>query len=244
MIRIPDLALILKRNARHVLFILLAVSLVAGGAGCASSKKLNEPFPEPDIKDPLVLGQGDVLEIRFPQLPDATVPQTSEQPIRPDGRISLPLAGDVQAAGLTPEQLRDSLVEKYKTLVREPMIAVIVKSVQAAHVYVGGEVKKAGLIPLTGRLSVLEAIIAAGGFSNQSANVKRVYVIRYKDGQAYSKEMRLATDLAERLDDPFFLAPQDIVFVPRTRIDRVNQWVDQYIRRMIPLPVSTVTTGM
>ena len=89
---------------------------------------------------------GDALDIKFfyhPELNESVM-------VRPDGRISLQLVHEVQASGLTPEQLRQNLRKKYEPQISQPEIAVIVRSFTAQKVYVDGEVAKPGLVPLTG----------------------------------------------------------------------------------------------
>jgi hypothetical protein len=76
--------------------------------------------------------------------------------------------------------------------------------------------------------------MGAGGFDMRSANVKNVVIIRHKDGQRYGCSLDLRDALKGETEYPFYLEPYDIVFVPRTTIVKVNQWIDQYINKIIP----------
>jgi protein involved in polysaccharide export with SLBB domain len=176
---------------------------------------------------------GDQLEIKF-----FYNPELNEQVIvRPDGRISLQLASDVTAAGLTPAQLTDSLVKSYEKELANPGIAVIVRSFSSQRVYVDGEVNKPGMVNLAGPLTVLQSIAEAGGFKN-TAKTSQVLVIRKTND---NKPLAIAVNLddvrnaAEGSRD-IQLAPYDIVYVPKSAIANVNQFVDQYIRQNIPIP--------
>jgi polysaccharide export outer membrane protein len=84
---------------------------------------------------------------------------------------------------------------------------------------------------------VLEAIMHAGGFNKASARMANVVVIRNHEGRQHSCSLDLRKAIEEPASDPFYLEPNDIVFVPRTAIDRVDQWVDQYINQIVPRAV-------
>ena len=198
--------------------------------GCASGPRLTGPLPAAPPSDRLTLSPGDELGIKFQYTPELD----EEQTIRPDGKISLPIVDEVQAAGLTPAELDASLTERYQDKLRDPVITVIVRSLANQLVYVGGEVKTPGAVEIHGEMTVLEAVLAAGGSLNMSANLKNVVIIRHNEGRRYAT----AIDLTQRIEvaesEPFYLAPRDIVYVSRTPIDKVDQWVDQHINKMIP----------
>ncbi len=112
---------------------------------------------------------GDALDIKFfyhPELNESVI-------VRPDGRISLQLVHEVQASGLTPEQLRNSLQNRYGSQISQPEIAVIVRSFTAQKVYVDGEVAKPGLVPLAGQMTVLQSIASAGGLKDTARDQRR-----------------------------------------------------------------------
>ena len=184
------------------------------------------PEPEPKV----TLGPGDVLDVKFFYAPELNENQTA----RPDGKITLQLIGDVDIRGKTPIELRDELVRLYTSHLKTPEVTVIVRSLNDQRVYVGGEVKDPSLIAMSGRLTVLEAIMQAGGFNLGTAILSDVVVIRQKDGNYYGTVLDLKKVLEGETSSMFYLAPRDIVYVPRATIADLNQWIDQYINRMIP----------
>jgi len=155
------------------------------------------------------LREGDVLRITFPGSPSL---DTQPQPIRRDGNITLPLVGEVRAAGLTPAELEKELVKSYSTqLVSKAVTVTVVSSTYA--VYVSGAVLRPGKISSDHPISALEAIMEAGGFDNTKANMKEVRVIRQEGGQSKNYMLNLKDRLKGK-GQPFYLKPADIVFVP------------------------------
>lgn len=209
---------------------MLAACWLAILAGCATTPKTSGewPPPRPNLSS---LQPGDVLEIKFPYWPDLN----EEQAIRPDGRIALQHLGDVEVAGRTPEEVHQDLLTRYAAVLRKPELNVAVKSYASQQVYVGGEVQKPGAVPIQGgRLTLADAIFQSGGFVKESARLKSVIVVRQRDGKQYARALDLKRVLNGQQSEPFNLEPYDIVYVPRTKIDRVNQWVDKYINKVIP----------
>jgi protein involved in polysaccharide export with SLBB domain len=156
--------------------------------------------------------------------------------VRPDGRISLQLVHEVMAAGLTPGELTRLLTEKYAAELKKPELTVIVRSFGAQKVYVDGEVAKPGMFPLLGYVTILQAISQAGGLK-ESARTNEVMVIRHGAG---NKPLVLVVNLAKIHDGSdmrqnIALKSFDIVYVPRSPIANVNVWVDQYLRKNIPI---------
>lgn len=207
--------------------------MVLAVTGCQSLPPEN-PASWPEAQPAKVeLQPGDALQLLYTYWPELN----SEQLIRPDGKVSLQLVGDVMAAGKSPEELRAELHELYSEKLRNPEITVIVAEYTSHRVYVGGEVHRPGVIPIQGRLTALEAVMQAGGPVKQSAKMNSVVLVRVRDGQRYARSLDLAKSLSEPESDPFLLEPYDVIYVPRTAIDRVNQFVDQYIDEIIPRSV-------
>src|ERR1700758_3633925 len=124
-----------------------------------------------------VIGADDTLHISVWKEPDL-----SEQlPVRPDGKISMPLLNDVQAAGLTPLQLKDSLTEKLKKYIADPRVTVVVLSMNSRRIFVTGEVLHSGPITLLPHMTVLQALAQAG--FTQFANPKAIYLLRTENGK-------------------------------------------------------------
>ena len=179
-----------------------------------------------------LIGVGDVLDIKFmynPELNELAVP------VRPDGRISLQLAHDIQAVGLSPNQLRTALVEKYAPEINKPEIAVIVRTFEKNKVFVDGEVLFPGLVEIKGPTSLVQAITMARGMRD-SARLSNIIVIRKDaEGKAMSTNIDYrkiidGSDLSQNIT----LIPYDIVFVPKSNIANINQFVSEYINKLIP----------
>ncbi len=136
-------------------------------------------------------------------------------PVRPDGMISLPLLGDVKAAGLTPLQLQDQLTTELKKYISDPQVTVIVGEVHSMTFNVVGQVMRPGYYPLTRRMTVLDAIALSGGFRD-FANVKKIYVLRTQaNGQQVKlkfnyKNVIKGKDAQENIE----LEPRDTIVVP------------------------------
>lgn len=185
-----------------------------------------------------VIHVGDELGIKFFYNPALN----EEVKVRPDGRISLQLIDEVMAAGQTPAALAKQLRELYSSEMDRPEISVIVRTFAAQRVYVDGEVARPGELPLSGELTVLQAIAQAGGVTDR-ARLKDILVIRKRSDGSPSVvrvDIRKNHSSKEVLIADFDLAPSDIVFVSRKTISNVNIWIDQYIRRNIPI---TMTLG-
>ncbi|MDZ4861043.1 MAG: SLBB domain-containing protein [Candidatus Hydrogenedentes bacterium] len=133
--------------------------------------------------------------------------------------------------------MRTELLTIYQDKLIEPEIAVVVNSLDSHRVYIGGEVMQPGLVMINGRLSALEAIMQAGGFKKQSAKMASVVVIRQREGKQYAQSIDLRSAIESPESKPFLLEPYDIVFVPRSNIDQIDQWVDQYINQIVPRSV-------
>jgi polysaccharide export outer membrane protein len=135
-------------------------------------------------------------------------------PVRPDGKISLPLLNDVQAAGLTPMQLREALAKKLTDYMPTPEVSVIVKEVHSFKVSVLGEVKKAGQYELKSRTTVLDVVALAGGFTEFAAR-SRIVILRPNGTTvkrvSFNYNKAIAPDAAP---EDLFLQPGDVVVVP------------------------------
>jgi polysaccharide biosynthesis/export protein len=170
-----------------------------------------KPAVTPATTDPAyVIGPEDVLDINVWKEPD----MTRIVPVRPDGKISLPLINDVQAAGSTPQQLAAEVTTKLRKFLTEPQVTVIVTAINSQRVFVVGEVLRAGAFPLIPGMTVLQALASAGGFTT-FADVKKIHVMRLING----KHTELPFNYREVLkgdnpDQNIKLEPGDTVVVP------------------------------
>lgn len=156
-----------------------------------------------------VIGPDDVLHISVWKEADLT----ATLPVRPDGKISLPLLDDVQAAGLTPKQLAESVTEKLKKYIADPRVTVVVNQINSKRVYLVGEVTHTGPMPMLANMTVLQAISSAG--LTQFANTKGIYVLRTEDG----KQQKLPVNYrklvkGEQMEQNYLLKPGDTIVVP------------------------------
>jgi len=161
-----------------------------------------------------VIGADDVLSIMFWRDKDLSAPEVV---VRPDGMVTLPLLNDVQAAGLTPEQLRQRVTEAASKVMEDPTVMVMVKQINSRKVYVIGQVAKPGPYALPGPMSVVQLLSLAGGLL-EYADKENILVIRGErqaDGKPISQRVNYA-DLMKgrRLQQNFELKPGDTVMVP------------------------------
>lgn len=205
-------------------------------AACAGTVAKN---PTPIAQAPraatttYVIEPGDGLDVRFFYNPELN----EEVTVRPDGNISLPLVGETRAAGRTPGQLEAALRDSYSRELRQAAITVMVKGFAGQRVYVDGEVGEPQMVNIAGNLSAMQAVASAGGFK-PSARKGEVLVIR-RSGTTQPVVIPLDLDAAISGTDTnqdILLQPYDIVYVPRTAIAEVNQFIDQYFRQNIPIP--------
>ena len=145
-----------------------------------------EPAPEPkptsalpgSVDPDYVIGPSDTLDVNVFNEPKFS----GSLPVRPDGMISIPLLGDIQASGFTPMQLAAEVTSRLKKLITDPSVTVSVLSINSKRVYLVGEVGKVGPLPMTPGMNPLQAIATAGG-PGPYANVKRIYILRTVNGK-------------------------------------------------------------
>ena len=214
----------------------MAVGLTSG---CASTPKRNWAATEHSIPMyDMQLAAGDELDIRFFGAPELN----TQQVVRRDGKITLHLVGDIRVVGYSPQTVQQALQKLYEKQLQVTDIAVTISS--PAPVYVNGAVLNPGPVRTVRPLTALEAIMATGGFQATQAKIGHVIVLRFEEQKWKAYDLNFEEVLAGETEDPFFLQPYDIVYVPRTKIVKVNQWVDQYINRMIPrLPFAIDSDG-
>ncbi len=176
-----------RLSALFVLTVACSVPALAQNSG-APKQSTQPPVPAMASESPApkaatndanyVIGAQDVLDVSVWKEQDIS----RVVPVRPDGKISLPLLNDVQAAGLTPAQLAAQITESLKKYVTNPQVTVIVTTINSQRVYLLGEVSRPGAFPLLPNMTVLQALSSAGGFT-QFAREKNIYVLRTEDGK-------------------------------------------------------------
>lgn len=226
-------------GGRRALVALLALLPIAA---CTTSSQITVPELQPkdvallqsaanDPKGDYRVEPGDTLSIRFPFHEE----MNQEALVRPDGRITANLMGNVDVAGHTTAEIEELLRKGTSDHLRDPEVEVTVATFSPKYVYVTGEVGKPGLVPYRDHLTPLQAVIDAGGF-NDTALVSSVILVRSAGWQKnfVSRKMNLTESVGSDSENPLYLAPHDVVYVPRTAIADVNVWVDQHVTQLFP----------
>ena len=206
----------MKMSNRFCSSRLLVIAMVAGAgfgqdarAQDAKAKPVAPPASSVAASPDYVIGSEDTLHVSVWKEPDLT----ATLPVRPDGKISLPLLNDVQAAGLTPMQLAADLTTRLKKFVSDPQVTVVVTQMNSQKVFLLGEVLHTGAVPLIPNMTVLQ-VLSTAGFS-QFANTKGIYVLRTENGKQDKLPFNYkAVVKGEHMEQNILLKPGDTVVVP------------------------------
>ena len=157
-----------------------------------------------------VIGTDDVLTIVFWRDKE----MSSDVAVRPDGKVTLPLVNDIEAAGKTPDQLRAAITEAASRFVEEPTVSVVVKQINSRKVYITGMVGKSGAFPLSGPTTVLQLISMAGGLQ-EFADSKNIIINRIENGRQIALKFNYSdVSKGKKLQQNIELRPGDTVVVP------------------------------
>ncbi len=200
------------RFTQFMVSVVMAVGI--GMSGCAYNEPQVVVAPGPP-EDGFRLGPEDVIDVVVFRSPDLT---RADVVIRPDGKVSLPLIGDVQAEGLTADELAKKITERYKAYKDNPAVSVSVKAVNSYNFFVLGEVKAPGKYPLKSYTTVLQAISLAGGFT-EFASENTMQVVRQITEDGQNQEIRIPVNYDSLLSEDgakynFILRPGDTLVVP------------------------------
>jgi len=184
-----------------------------GSDGSVPKAAVSAPETPPPVKPndaEYRIGAQDVLRIdvwKEDQL-------TRTVPVRPDGKVTLPLMNDIQAEGLTPMQLASAISEGLKKYVNNPQVTVTVTEILSRRIYVTGEVARAGAFPLLPNMTVLQALSSSGGFT-QFARLKNIYVLRVENGKQVKHAFNYKEVVNGKNDEQnILLQPGDVIVVP------------------------------
>jgi polysaccharide export outer membrane protein len=178
----------------------------AAVSASASAESAGALIPPADY----VIGPEDQLGVVFFQNKDAS----TDVVVRPDGKISLPLLNEIQASGLTPEQLRGRIGEQAKRFFQDPFPAIIVRQINSRKVFITGWVEKPGTYPLLGTTTVLQLIATAGGLK-EDADSKKIVIIRGQHRPRVTYKFNYKEVINEKnMDQDIDLKPGDTVVVP------------------------------
>lgn len=175
---------------------------------------------------------GDEIDVTVHTAPELSGTVT----LAPDGRVNLPLAGAIMIASQTAPEAARAIADRYASVLRDPIVEVRPASFGSQRILVGGEVRNPGIYDMpSARIGVLEAVTLAGGATNR-ARLRQVAVLRRADnGGVMMRTVDLRAAQAGRLADTVPLARHDIVFAPRSTIAEVNDFVELYVRNILPI---------
>jgi len=218
----------MTRTIRGVL--LLGVLGVPLAAGCYGGVKLDPATVNVSqgLSVPYRVHPGDIIEVKFKYHPA----DNSTATVDTDGRFNLPMTGELQVSGLLLPELEALIRERASRFMREPVVNVTVTTSEA-KAYIGGEVVDEGFVTLTRPMTVLQAVFERGGFG-PGADLSDVVILSHEEGQAVARAIDLEAELEGDPSERTLLAADEIVFVPKTAVAKANQFVDEYINRMMP----------
>ena len=221
----------------------LAIAVSIGLAACASSGSL-APHTDPawsgrqfaawQETDPAYrFFPGDSIEVLVHSASELT--RTVE--IGPDGRVPLPLIGNVMVANHTDFEIANVIADRYaQNVLINPIVEVRRAGLGPQNIIVGGEVNSPGLVEMTGPIGALEAVMLAGGFQNTAARGEVVVLRRQPGGALMMRTVNLRDALRGRVAaDNVQLRRHDIVFVPRSTVAEINVFMEQYVSGILPL---------
>jgi polysaccharide export outer membrane protein len=187
---------------RRTSFLLSLLALACAGAS-KSERVVTRPASEYRIV------REDVLEIVVWHEPELS----RLMPVRPDGFIALPLVGEIEAAGKTPSELRQSLVKAFGPYVKDASVAVLVREINGPRFSVMGEVAHAGTFPLRGAVSVTQALATAGGLG-EFAGSQVVWIRQKADGKTERVKLSVKELVQGETEGALWLAAGDVLYVP------------------------------
>lgn len=212
----------------------LVAAALLGLAGPAA--RAQNPPPPPAAAEPTSayrLAPGDVIEIKLFYSPELNDQLT----VRPDGYVTVQRVGEVLAAGRTPAELTDALTQAFARFQKHPEVTVIVREFEAQRAYVGGEVATPGIVPLRGRVTLAQAVMASGGLKLSARGGKVILLHHLGANNASVETVDLGAVLSGRGAD-LVLRPYDVVYVPASGIAKVGRFVEQYINAIVPRALS------
>ena len=222
------------KHSRNVFILIIVATFLL--SGCASQQSNVAPeaaaltASSTGEPAPYFIQPGDKLDIKFFYNPEINESIT----VRPDGKISLQLIDEVQAAGLKPSQLDKVLTERYAYELKKPVITVIVRSFGGQRIFVGGEVNRQGLITIAGNMTPLQAVFNAGGFRETANPASAIIIRKGLDNRPVPIEINLDDAMEGKTGSAdFLLQPDDVVYVPKSAIAKANKFVNQYIENLL-----------
>lgn len=225
--------MLMKKLRFFVVFILLCVFCISC-AGPDISLKQDTIYDQPitNLQRDYTLGAGDVIKVEFYYHQN----MDRQLIILPDGKISLPVKGDIVAAGLTPNELKEKITALFSDIFKEPVVTVtVVEYMKNNIVYVMGEVKNPNYYSMETPTTLTQILARSGGFLD-TARLDTVLVIsRTDDGHPAGRLINVSKVMEEaNLGHDILLRRYDIVYVPKSPIAKANLFIEQYFNKLIP----------
>jgi protein involved in polysaccharide export with SLBB domain len=209
--------------------------------GAASCTEVGRKLPPPEEimakqQGPVQRGEyrllaGDRINVKFPYHHNSD----QELPVRPDGKISLDVTGEIMAEGLTPAELADIVKTRSSRFLRNPEVVVVVLAIGDRRVYVGGEVNRPGFVTIQEGMTPLQAVMAVGGFKDSALKSDVLYIARASSGDYNASRVDLEEVVTNGSPETVRLVANDVVYVPAKRISNLGLFVKQYIRDILPV---------
>jgi polysaccharide biosynthesis/export protein PslD len=227
-----------RRSAGRAVWLRAAGLAVAGVlAGCSGGGHTSQvpsvallppppPTPGPDYR----LQLGDTLKVQFLFQPENDI----DLVVRPDGRISLSAAGEIEAVGKTEQELEEIIRERAAEHMRDPKVTVTVTKIGTQNIYVGGEVIRPGVVTLVPGMTPLQAVMEQGGFRPTAKRDSVVLIVPTAEGKFSASRINLEQVLTDGVPERVRLRPNAVVFVPKTWVANANDVVDLWVRGLIP----------
>ena len=192
-------------------FVLIYCLLLPSFVVAQSPKKTVPATQEKAVPADFVIGLEDSLSVSVWKEPELSVRDIM---VRPDGKISLPLIGEIQTSGLTPKQLQDRITERLKDFVATPNVTVVVTKMVSQSISIVGKVGKPGVYVLSSPLTVLELLARAGGL-REEAKPKKISIVRKEGGRTSSFPFNYReVSEGRNLQQNIVLKPGDVIIVP------------------------------
>src|SRR5438874_5125275 len=200
----------LRSLSNPVGLISILTFLAVAGVGCQTEVNSTTLSGQAEVPKHVILASGDVVKLTFSSAPELN----QAQKVRVDGKLSLPLVGEVDAAGKTVGQLQSELIQLYKSQLKTPEVTVSLET-SLTTVVVSGAVNKRGKIAFERPTTVFQAIMEAGGPS-EFGTLKHVRLVRTVNGVQKSQVMNVQDTLVSQGTKPFYVRDGDVIYVPQT----------------------------
>ena len=212
-------------------------------ASCGTTPHPSPDFPESqwqfaDGQDQeYLLASGDTIEVSVLTAPELSRTIT----VAPDGRVRIPYSGPITATGRTTNELRSAFIQALSSELKDPDVEIIATEYASQRIFVGGEVNAPSMYDLPGQIGPLQAIVMAGGFTNEARQYEVILARRIAGGEIRTQVVDIKGGLFDaELADWGPMQRFDVIYVPKSKIAEENLFVQQWIRNALPIEFSLV----